>query len=60
MAKYAEQIDTIKVREEMIMLDLLERIQSADDPVDQWKLMERYHLFIKCRGDRLDSERSCG
>jgi hypothetical protein len=50
-------VRNVEEMEETVLEQMLERIEQAQDPVDQYKAVERYHAFIKARGDRLESER---
>ena len=38
------------------MEDLLNAIGSEEDPVEQFRAMERYHKFTQARGERIRSE----
>lgn len=42
--------------EEAVMEALVKDIHNCDDPVDQFKLIERYNAFVSARAKRLESE----
>lgn len=42
--------------EEQVMIALVLDIRDCQDPVDQFKLIERYGAFINARAKRLESE----
>jgi hypothetical protein len=46
----------LETLEERLMEDLLNAIGSEEDPVEQFRAMERYHKFVQARGERLRSE----
>ncbi len=53
---YMRKLETL---EERLMEDLLNTIGSEEDPVEQFRAMERYHKFVQARGERLRSEALC-
>ena len=44
--------------EEQVMTALVMDIRDCEDPVDQFKLIERYNAFCGARAKRLESEAS--
>lgn len=42
--------------EEAVMEALVKDIHDCADPVDQFKLIERYNAFVGARAKRLESE----
>ena len=42
--------------EEQVMAALVLDIRDCRDPVDQFKLIERYNAFVTARAKRLESE----
>ena len=48
----------LEVLEEKLMEDMVNDIGGSDDPVDQFKAIERYHKLILARKDRLQGEAS--
>lgn len=42
--------------EEAVMEALVKDIHDCEDPVDQFKLIERYNAFVSARAKRLESE----
>jgi hypothetical protein len=46
--------------EENVMEALVCDIRDCEDPVDQFKLIERYAAFCNARAKRLESEKSKG
>jgi hypothetical protein len=44
--------------EEQVMNALVLDIRDCQDPVDQFKLIERYNAFVTARAKRLESEAS--
>lgn len=42
--------------EEAVMEALVKDIHDCVDPVDQFKLIERYNAFVSARAKRLESE----
>ncbi len=44
--------------EEQVMAALVMDIRDCQDPVDQFKLIERYNAFVTARAKRLESEAS--
>ena len=53
-------MSTLKLEqlEEKLMEDMVNDIGGSDDPVDQFKAIERYHKLILARKDRLQGEAS--
>ena len=48
----------LEVLEEKLMEDMVNDIGGSDDPVDQFKAIERYNKLILARKDRLQGEAS--
>jgi hypothetical protein len=48
----------LEILEEKLMEDMVNDIGGSDDPVDQFKAIERYHKLILARKDRLQGEAS--
>jgi hypothetical protein len=48
----------LEALEEKLMEDMVHDIGGSDDPVDQFKAIERYHKLILARKDRLQGEAS--
>ena len=46
--------------EENVMEALVSDIRDCQDPIDQFKLIERYAAFCDARATRLESEKSQG
>ena len=46
----------LETLEERLMEELVNDIGSEEDPVEQFRAMERYHKFVQARGERLRSE----
>jgi len=44
--------------EEQVMTALVMDIRDCEDPIDQFKLIERYNAFVTARAKRLESEAS--
>ena len=48
----------LEALEEKLMEDMVNDIGGSEDPVDQFKAIERYHKLILARKDRLQGEAS--
>lgn len=48
----------LEIHEEEVMSALVLDIRDCQDPVDQFKLIERYNAFVSARAKRLESEAS--
>ena len=46
----------VEMTEEKVMETSLNEIGGSDDPVDQYKAIERYDKFVEARSKRLRSE----
>ena len=46
----------VEISEEKVMENILNEIGGSDDPVDQYKAIERYDKFVEARSKRLRSE----
>lgn len=46
----------LETYEESVMESLVKDIYDCGDPVDQFKLIERYNAFVGARAKRLESE----
>ncbi len=46
----------VEMTEEKVMENILNEIGGSDDPVDQYKAIERYDKFVEARSKRLRSE----
>lgn len=46
----------IETLEERLMEELVNDIGAEEDPVEQFRAMERYHKFVQARGERIRSE----
>ena len=46
----------LEVLEERLMEELVNDIGAEEDPVEQFRAMERYHKFTQARGERIRSE----
>lgn len=46
----------LETHEEEVMNSLVMDIRDCQDPVDQFKLIERYNAFVTARAKRLESE----
>ena len=46
----------VEMTEERVMENILNEIGGSDDPVDQYKAIERYDKFVEARSKRLRSE----
>lgn len=50
---------TIEKLEEELMIGLLRDIQGTNDPVEQYRAMERYYKFVEARAIRVDTDAAC-
>jgi len=50
---YMRKLETL---EERLMEELVNDIGAEEDPVEQFRAMERYHKFTQARGERIRSE----
>ena len=48
----------LEALEERLLEDMVNDIGGCEDPVDQFKAIERYHKLILARKDRLQGEAS--
>jgi hypothetical protein len=46
----------LETLEERLMEELVNDIGAEEDPVEQFRAMERYHKFTQARGERIRSE----
>ena len=52
----SKQTRILEQLEEEMMIAMLKDIAGSQDPIEQFKGIERYHKFILARKDRLQSE----
>jgi len=47
----------LEALEERLMEDLVQDVGGSEDPVEQFKAIERYMSFVKARATRMEGER---
>lgn len=52
-------MNDIENLENELLMDLLQDIRGTNDPVEQYRAMERYHKFVEARSIRMLSDAPC-
>lgn len=52
-------MNDIDQMEKQLIVEMLQDIQQANDPVEQFRGIERYHKFVEAREIRVATDASC-